>query len=630
MEGFQYSVMYRSGDQNIADYMSRQFGTMAVTTRSKDADRRPDYAALNKGIIMSKPMRGANQQPNSQHSTEKANSTVRADQQIPQQVSKGSSASTTSQNTESITASRGPVSPNGTVTDCHELSPKRDEDEDESPEHKATERLIREGDSLSQRPNDVLRQDKVNSDVPSIRDELKEGSNVKYHCVSKTESNATSERPNVEQPIPGLINTEVLKKEQKDDIYIQRIWSIAHGIGVEDATTLELQDAYGIGEVAGIIVKATGTPTQETVYRVVVPQSLQRQVTTYIHKLTHSGIEGTYKALQREHWFRGMKQIVKEVVSNCPDCIAVKGRPRMAETLAPDKRPATLGDRWHLDGLQLPPSSQFDHLIVATDFATKYVILTKSTGESAQAAVDALMEIVSRFGPPKRVVTDRGRAFMSNLFITTCRDLGVQFDPVGIHRAQSNGMAERTNRTLLEVIITLCRGQGERWASHVKEIEYVMNTRISSVTKFSPYELVYGRQPPGPRYTAPIREAQMDGIGEGELLDQLRRRISLLEELAHQNQIIAGQQQMSYHDAHAKAHVFQLGDKVYLYRASTTPKSTTTKLLYRWKGPYVITTVIGHNAYTLADENGIPLAGTYHADNLFKVESKPSPEGRQV
>jgi len=119
-----------------------------------------------------------------------------------------------------------------------------------------------------------------------------------------------------------------------------------------------------------------------------------------------------------------------------------------------------------------------------------------------------LMEIATRFGPPKQITTDQGRANMSNLMMAACHDLFIQFKPVGVKRPQANGMVERVNRTIKEIATTVCKGHQEIWANYVGVIEYAINTRISSVTRFSPYELVFGRQPPGPTYTQPIDEEE--------------------------------------------------------------------------------------------------------------------------
>jgi len=151
----------------------------------------------------------------------------------------------------------------------------------------------------------------------------------------------------------------------------------------------------------------------------------------------------------------------------------------------------------------------------------------------------------------------------------------------------------------------------------VGEIEYAMNTRISSVTNHSPYELVYGRLPPGPTYIDDIRDAETER-GEGEQLHELRRRINVLQQLAHENQMKAAGKQMSYHDAHAKAHTFKKGDRVWLYKPSSIEKGVTSKLAFHWKGPFIIARIIGPVTYTLISMDGRPLPGTVHARQLCK------------
>jgi len=102
---------------------------------------------------------------------------------------------------------------------------------------------------------------------------------------------------------------------------------------------------------------------------------------------------------------------------------------------------------------------------------------------------------------------------------------------------------ERANRTVIDVAKAKCEGQGKKWSMYVSEIEYAMNTRTSSVTKFTPYELVYGRLPPGPVYVDDILEGAEDKDGpKGSAaveVEKLKRRILLLQKSAHENQMEA-------------------------------------------------------------------------------------------
>jgi len=534
MEGFRYTVRYRKGMLNIADFLSRQndvpqdsvpLTVAPVETRSKSGAPKADYKGMLQGRWRPKQDEGLDQVK--------------------------------------------PVSRKRQQAPC------------------------------SQRK-------KRNQDSESRKEEEKE---------------TGGEQRIVKENVNTMLDVERIIDEQVKDEYVQKLWRIASQHDVKDANACDIEDALHVRKVAGIIVKDVHRVTGEVRTRIVVPRSLQREVVQLMHKMTHAGRHGTYQVLQLDHWFRGMKRVVREVVSTCPECIAVKGRALTKEVMAPDDRPMTLGDRWHVDGLHLPLSKGYDHLMVAVDVATKYVILVRSKGETAHAAAKLLREIATRFGRPKEITSDRGRAFMSHLFMEACQLLLIRFKPVGIGQPQANGMVERVNRTLIQIATLLCKGDDTQWADYVKELEYAVNTRISSVTRFSPYELVFGRIPPGPQYMDVIQLEGTEGMSDDERVRLLRRRVEILQQLAHMNQMEAAIKQQEYHDAHAQAHTFNVDDTVWLYKQSSVGKGLTSKLKYSWRGPYTISEVVGTSTFKLKDKEGKELPNTYHSRFLYKVET---------
>ena len=381
------------------------------------------------------------------------------------------------------------------------------------------------------------------------------------------------------------------------------------------ASEKEKQDANGLAEIEGIIMKVDIDKTGQERRRIVIPLSMQEEIVKRTHEENHGGVNTTMASVIDHHWFRGMKILVRQVVGRCAKCIARKGRPLTKECLAPDKRPLELGGRWHIDGLAMPNAEGWDHLMVAVDAATKYVVLRPAKGETASAASDTLMDIIRRFGRPREVTTDRGRAFMSNKFMAVCKAFNIIFKPIAQGQPQADGMVERVNRTIADVASIICQGQGNEWIDHVGEIEYAINTRISSVTKYSPYELVYGRKPPGPTYTDVVGEELK---GREEQIRVLRRRIEVLQQLAHENQMRAANRQKSFHDAHAEAHTFKVGEEVWLYKLSQVERGVTSKLAYKWSGPYTVAKEVGPVMFILKDKDGKELPGTAHARQMYR------------
>ena len=131
-------------------------------------------------------------------------------------------------------------------------------------------------------------------------------------------------------------------------------------------------------------------------------------------------------------------------------------------------------------------------------------------------------------------------------------------------------------------------------------------------------------------YIQQLREEEREGRTVDKEVETLRKRINILEQLAHKNQMEAAGRQQSYHDAHAKAHTFDVNDSVWYYRKSSLARGVTSKLKYSWTGPFRVSKVIGPVTYVLEDVDGNQLPGTYHARYLYKVPNRETGEGREV
>jgi len=63
------------------------------------------------------------------------------------------------------------------------------------------------------------------------------------------------------------------------------------------------------------------------------------------------------------------------------------------------------------------------------------------------------------------------------------------------YHPMGNGMTERFNRTLLNMLGTLDSNQKKDWKSHVAGLVHAYNYTRQTTTGFSPYLLMFGRTP---------------------------------------------------------------------------------------------------------------------------------------
>ena len=93
------------------------------------------------------------------------------------------------------------------------------------------------------------------------------------------------------------------------------------------------------------------------------------------------------------------------------------------------------------------------HVLVMTDAFSKWTEVVALPDQTAETTCRALMDrIILYHGPPKIIVTDRGSNFTSRLFNSLCKELKTKHKTTTAYHPQSNGMTERFNKMVVEMV----------------------------------------------------------------------------------------------------------------------------------------------------------------------------------
>ena len=93
----------------------------------------------------------------------------------------------------------------------------------------------------------------------------------------------------------------------------------------------------------------------------------------------------------------------------------------------------------------------------------------------------------------------------------------------GSYHPQTNGQCKWFNKTLISMLGTLPRDAKRTWQKWVPTLVHAYNCTTSSVTGYSPYFLIYGRQPRLPidiEYRVALPGSYMDG--QNQLLCRMK------------------------------------------------------------------------------------------------------------
>ncbi|PIK39792.1 Retrovirus-related Pol polyprotein from transposon [Apostichopus japonicus] len=203
--------------------------------------------------------------------------------------------------------------------------------------------------------------------------------------------------------------------------------------------------------------------------------------------------------------------------------------------------------------------------MVVADYFTKWVEAFPLKDQSAETVADTLVtDFVSRFGVPKQIHTDQGRNFESNLFKELCQLLGVDKTRTTPYHPQSDGMVERFNRTLEEMLAKVVDSDQKNWDKCIPLVMMAYRSSIHESTGHSPAEMMLGREIPLPvDYIIDRGELNTEKTLHSYAQD-LEDRLRIIHESAREKLQIAGERQKRSTTEMSKTGVTKRGDVVML------------------------------------------------------------------
>ena len=235
--------------------------------------------------------------------------------------------------------------------------------------------------------------------------------------------------------------------------------------------------------------------------RMVVPAVSRSHILQELHEGKVSGHLGTAKALgklkERFYW-PGHYNDTCEWCLNCAVCATRK-------TPAPKPRaalvPVSVGfplDLVAVDILGPLPERKSGNLyiLVVGDYFTKWIEAYPIPNQEATTVGTKLVDnFFCRFSLPKQLHSDQGPQFESAIIATVCQFLQIDKTRTTPYHPQSDGLIERFNRTLLQMLATCVDKHPFEWEEYVKEVCMAYNTSTQATTGYSPFFLMFGRKP---------------------------------------------------------------------------------------------------------------------------------------
>ena len=193
-----------------------------------------------------------------------------------------------------------------------------------------------------------------------------------------------------------------------------------------------------------------------------------------------------------------MAKQIRQVSKACRCCLQYEGSTHRAP-LCPIVATSPL-EHLHVDftsietTMELDKSPRVANVLVFQDHFTKHGLAYVTPNQTAKTFAKFLYGGYI-FGAPPRLLSDRGTSFTSSIIQELCKILGVQQLWTMTYHPQTNGLVERSHQMIMCMIAKLGEDKKAKWPSHLAEIVHAYNATQSTVNRYSPHYLMFGRWP---------------------------------------------------------------------------------------------------------------------------------------
>ncbi|UYV67848.1 hypothetical protein LAZ67_5002220 [Cordylochernes scorpioides] len=330
----------------------------------------------------------------------------------------------------------------------------------------------------------------------------------------------------------------------------------------------------------------------------VVPSDIREMVIKYHHDVPtggHFGVKKVMRRLKDDYYWPGMRTQVRNYIYRCEGCqLSNQGVTKAGN--APHFRPGKPFEHLALDfiGPLEKTSKGHSSILTIVDLFTKFPILIPTRDQCASTVVKALLEsVITIFGVPKTILSDRGSAFISCIFKGICKAMGVSAVNTTAWRPQSNGAVERLNRTVIESL-RRCEA-GSNWDDILPMVALAIRTTEHSSTGFTPAKLVFGHEL---RLPQPFQEAGQSPVSEDLIAQtaafyerELTEEVEKIREVVRQT-YLNEQEEARIKFENKGLRTFNNGDLVLVERMHET--KGRHKFEPRYGGPYECGNPITH------------------------------------
>ena len=262
-------------------------------------------------------------------------------------------------------------------------------------------------------------------------------------------------------------------------------------------------------------------------------------------------------------------------------------------------------------------------VLVISDYATYYLEAYAITTITATSVAEKLMDLFSRYGVPREILSNQGTNFMSELLQRLHKLLGIKSIRTSPYHPQTDSLVERFNQTLKQMLKKVLMTDRRSWDKLLPLVLFAYHEVPQEATGFSPFELIYSRDVKGlldilKEEWIPTEDTNEDVATYVTIThERMKNAQQLVQEHLKQDQ----QQQKTWYDHKPRDMKIEVGDQVLLLLPD---RDSQKKFMRKWQSPFKIKQKHGRVNYEVIIETPryttlICLKSGFPAQKQFQV-----------
>ena len=350
----------------------------------------------------------------------------------------------------------------------------------------------------------------------------------------------------------------------------------------------------------GKLVRICKLPSGEQIMQLVVPSELRRDIFDFLHKSNlgaHMGVNKTIAKLRRRFYWSGYRD---DIIRWCQWCEKCQKRNASTQKRAQlQQKPVGMPlERVAIDILgPLPETENGNRVImVVVDYFTKWTEAYALKDQKSMTVADAFItNFVLRFGCPLQLHSDQGSNFEAELFRDVCNLLGIFKTRTTAYRPESDGMVERMNRSLADMLAKLVNDDRSNWDEILPFVMAAYRNTPHDSTGITPNKLMLGRESDLPVDLMFGYELPDEQHCPVEYVEWVRDALVSSHKRARDELARAAQRQARHYNKMSGDPEYKIGDWVLLFY----PPIANKKLGLKFLGPYKVIKKISEVTYEI-------------------------------